>query len=102
MAHFVLIGYDGPEGIERRKLHRERHLANLRPLDEAGRVIHGGPILDPAGDPLGSVVIFEAPDLDSARNFAADDPYVVEGVFERYEVYETLVVFPANLQESDS
>ncbi len=95
MPYFVLIGYDGPEGLERRKLHREQHLANLRPLDEAGRVIHGGPILDPSGAPLGSVVIFEAPDLEGARDFAADDPYVLGGVFERYEVYETAVVFPA-------
>lgn len=95
MPHYVLIGYDGPEGLERRKLHRERHLANLKPLDQAGRVIHGGPMLDPSGDPRGSVVIFEAPDLQSAREFAASDPYVVGGVFERFEVYETARVFPA-------
>ncbi|MEE9279006.1 MAG: YciI family protein [Myxococcota bacterium] len=94
MPHFVLIGHDGPNGLELRKLHRERHLANLRPLAAAHRVVYGGPILDEAGDPRGSIVVFEAPDLDSARSFAAGDPYVTEGIFERYDVYETRMVLP--------
>ena len=95
MPHFALIGYDGPDGLELRKLHRDRHLANLKPLDDAGRVVYGGPILDEEGSPLGSVVVFDAPSLEAARRFAASDPYVQEGVFGRYEVYETRMVFPA-------
>ncbi|MBW2445269.1 MAG: hypothetical protein JRG83_05035 [Deltaproteobacteria bacterium] len=38
--------------------------------------------------------VFEASDLAAARAQAAADPYVVEGVFESHEVFETVVVFP--------
>ena len=95
MALFVLIGRDGPRGTELRARHRPAHLANLQPFADAGRVVHAGPLLDDAGAPCGSVVVFDAPDLASARRFAAGDPYVVEGVFASWEVFGTKQVFPA-------
>jgi uncharacterized protein YciI len=49
---------------------------------------------DAGGHPRGSVIVFEADDLDAARAFAAGDPYVRQGVFESHEVFETLQVFP--------
>jgi uncharacterized protein YciI len=91
---FALIGHDGPRGAELRKLHRPAHLENLEPLDAAGRVVHAGPLLDDAGRPRGSVIVFEAESLEAARAFAASDPYVVRGIFERHEVHETRAVFP--------
>ena len=94
MPLFALIGHDGPNGLELRKLHREEHLANLAPLDAYGRVVHAGPLLGDTGQPIGSLVLFEAPTLADARAFAASDPYVVRGVFERWEVHETRIVFP--------
>ncbi|HSJ98212.1 MAG TPA: YciI family protein [Myxococcota bacterium] len=94
MALFVLIGRDGARGPELRAYHREAHLRNLEPLARAGRVVYAGPLLDDAGAPCGSVVVFDAADLDAARRFAAGDPYVVEGIFERWEVLGTRQVFP--------
>ena len=94
MPLFVLIGRDGPDGIALRKLHREAHLANLQPLVEAGRVRFAGPIRTADGDPCGSVVVFEAADLEAAQAIAETDPYAVEGVFASVEVRETLQVFP--------
>jgi len=94
MALFVLIGRDGARGAELRPRHREAHLDNLRPLADAGRVAFAGPLLDEAGRPCGSLVVFDAPDLESARRFAATDPYAVEGVFERWEVLGARRVFP--------
>ena len=94
MPLFAFIGHDGSRGIELRKLHRQEHLANLEPLSAAGRVRHAGPLLDDAGKPVGSVILFEAEDLEAALAFAAHDPYVVHGIFEHYEVRETRAVFP--------
>jgi len=94
MPFYALIGHDAPGSLELRKRHRDAHIANLRALDEAGRVRHAGPILDDSGAPCGSVVIFEAESLEAAQALAADDAYVTEGIFERYEVRETCVVFP--------
>lgn len=91
---YVLIGRDGPRGAALRRAHREAHLRNLEPLARSGRVRFAGPLRDAAGDPRGSVVVFEATDLDAARSVAAGDPYVLEGVFESHEVFETAQVFP--------
>ena len=95
MGLYVLIGRDGADGLAKRKLHREAHLANLRPLSDAGRVIYAGPLLDEKEQPCGSVVVFEAESLKAARDFAAADPYVVQGIFGSYEVFESKKVFPA-------
>ena len=38
--------------------------------------------------------MFEAESLAAAREFAAGDPYVVQGIFERWEVFGSMKVFP--------
>jgi hypothetical protein len=95
MPVFAFVGFDGPRGLALRKLHRPAHLAGLEPLAAAGRIRHAGPLLDAAGSPVGSLVLFEADRLEDARAIAARDPYVTEGIFERYTVHETRAVFPA-------
>ena len=94
MPWFVMIGHDGPRGLELRKVHRAAHLAGLEPLANAGRIRHAGPMLGDDGAPVGSVVVFEAESLAAAQAIAARDPYVTQGIFARYEVRETSVVFP--------
>jgi uncharacterized protein len=94
MPWFVMIGHDGPRGTELRAVHRPVHLAGLEPLAKAGRIRHAGPMLGDDGAPIGSVVLFEAASLAEAQSIAARDPYVTEGIFGRYEVRETTVVFP--------
>jgi uncharacterized protein YciI len=95
MPLFVILGRDGPHGVEGRKLHRAAHLANLQPLSDAGRVVFAGPLRDEQGVPRGSVIVLEAPDLDSAQSIATSDPYTRGAVFESVEVFETIKVFPA-------
>jgi uncharacterized protein YciI len=102
MRTFVWIGHDGPRGAELRPRHRPAHLAALEPLAAEGRVRFAGPLLGPGDTPLGSVIVLDAPDLESARAIAARDPYAVAGVFERWEVYETRVVFPRSAGASSS
>lgn len=87
---FVIIGYDGPEGEAKRKIHRPAHLANMEPLDQAGRVVLAGPLTDKAG----SLIVIEADSLEEARKFAREDPYTVHGVFERVEIHPFTQVFP--------
>ena len=94
MPLFVLIGRDGADGPALRKQHRDAHLANLRPLADAGRVVYAGPLLDEAQQPCGSLIVFEAESLDAARRFAATDPYVVHGIFASHELFGSRQVFP--------
>ena len=96
---FALIGYDGPDRAERRKQVRPAHLASLEDLDAARGIVHGGPLLDDAGNPIGSLILFEAADLAAAQARAASDPYVTEGVFATYRVIETRAVFGEHAQE---
>ena len=88
---FVIIGYDGPDGQAKRKLHRQAHLERVDPLDKAGKVVLAGPFTDQAG----SLIIIEAASLEEAKAFAAGDPYVTQGVFARYEVHPFMQVYPA-------
>jgi nitroreductase/uncharacterized protein YciI len=96
MPLFAIVGRDGPRGVELRKLHREAHLAGLQPLVDAGRVRYAGPLLAPDGQPQGSLILVEAPDLAAARALAERDPYVTQRVFASFEVSETRQVFPAD------
>jgi uncharacterized protein len=87
---FVIIGYDGPEGEAKRKVHRAAHLANLEPLDKEHRVILAGPLTDKTG----SLLVLEFETRDEASKFAENDPYTVHGVFERVEIHPFMQVFP--------
>ena len=94
MPLYVFIGRDGARGKELRRTHRPAHLERLADLAAAGKIPHAGPLLDEGGTPLGSLILFEAENLEGARLFASQDPYVLGGVFASHEVHETRVVFP--------
>ena len=87
---FVILGYDGPEGQAKRKIHRPAHLANLEPLAKQGRVILAGPLTDNAG----SLLVLEFDSMEQAEHFAKNDPYTMHGVFARVEVHPFMQVLP--------
>lgn len=86
---FAMIGKDGPKGSELRKIHRDAHLANLRKLHEEGKLPLAGPFTDGSG----SLVVFDAENIEEARKIADNDPYVVQGIFESYELHPFNRVF---------
>ena len=78
-----MIGWDGPDGAERRDRCREQHVGHVRALERDGRVRYAGPIRNEADDrSIGAVVVVEAADLTQAREMIDGDPYVAGGVFE--------------------
>ncbi|HUN58648.1 MAG TPA: YciI family protein [Candidatus Binataceae bacterium] len=87
---FVIIGHDGPQGAALRPSVRPAHLENLRPLVERGKVIVGGPFTDSSG----SLIVADFDSEAAAREFAANDPYTKQGVFERVEVKPFRQVVP--------
>lgn len=87
---FVILGYDGPEGEAKRKIHRPAHLAHLAPLDAERRVILAGPLTDKAG----SLIVVELDSLEEVQALVQADPYVREGIFERVEIHPFLQIFP--------
>lgn len=87
---YVMIGYDGPNGRDLRKIHREQHLAKLRELSKAGKVVLGGPFTDGSG----SLIVLDVATRTEAELIAKTDPYVMERVFERYEIRPFEKVLP--------
>jgi nitroreductase/uncharacterized protein YciI len=89
MPLFAIIARDRLAALEQRMRVRPAHLASLQPLVEQGRVRFAGPTLAPDGTPNGSILLLELDSLEQARACAAADPYVQQGVFAHYQVYET-------------
>lgn len=97
---YAITGRDVPDSLSLRRRVREAHLARIRALVEAGRIVVAGPCpaVD-AADPgdagfTGSIIIAEFDSLADARAWAAADPYVTEGVFASHEVRPFLKVLP--------
>jgi uncharacterized protein YciI len=78
MPLFALYCVDKPNSLEIRMGAREKHLAYLKDFD----VKLGGPLLDDAGNMVGSTLILEVADLAAAKAFAENDPYNRAGLFE--------------------
>ena len=77
MAHFALF-YDYVENIvERRAPHRPAHLEMYRRWQDEGRLVMGGAIGDP---PHGALIVFDVPSAAEVEEFAAADPYVLNGL----------------------
>lgn len=97
---YAIIARDIDGSFSKRSTARPRHLEYLQKLVDDGRVVFAGPhpaIDSPDPGPAGftgSLIIAEFASLDAARNWAAADPYSVEGVFQSVEVKPVLRVRP--------
>ncbi|GAB4149766.1 MAG: YciI family protein [Sphingomonadales bacterium] len=83
---FMIIARDKPGALATRLENRPRHLAYMQ--GEAARIRLAGPILsdDEPAQPIGSVLIIEAADRAEAEAFAAQDPYMLAGLFGAVEI----------------
>lgn len=89
MAPLTILTYEYvPDVLERRKPHRDAHLAHVaRWSAERGLVIAGA-----TGDPpSGALFVFEG-DRAEVEDFAASDPYLEAGLIERSAIEPWTVV----------
>lgn len=97
---FAIISTDVKNSLEKRLPVREAHIARLKALDEAGRLVLAGP--HPATDEkeptelafTGSLVVAEFESLSAAQSWADQDPYVDAGVYAEVVVKPFLQVLP--------
>ena len=94
---FVILGFDGPEGQARRKIHRNAHIEKIDRWNSRHQVILAGPLTDN----VGSLIVLEADSREEVEEFVREDPYTVFGVFHRVEVHPFKQVFPAEPNESN-
>lgn len=97
---YMIVGEDVPDSLEKRIAARPAHLARLEALQNAGRIILGGPLpaIDSA-DPgpagfTGSLIVAEFESLEAAQAWADADPYVGAGVYAKVSVKPFKQVFP--------
>ncbi|MBF0220277.1 MAG: YciI family protein [Gammaproteobacteria bacterium] len=97
---YTIVGEDNPDSLSLRLAARPAHLERLQQLQAEGRLLLAGP--NPALDSLepgeagftGSVIVAEFADLAAAEAWAAADPYVVAGIYQRVTVKPFKRVFP--------
>lgn len=82
MKHYLLTYHLAPDYLDSRPRFREAHLAQAKAAVARGELLLGG-----APDPADrAVLLFAGEDAGAAERFAADDPYVLSGLVERWEV----------------
>src|SRR4051812_26789159 len=82
-THFV-------EGAaEKRAPHREAHLANLRDLHAAGKLVLGGALLDPLDSGL---LVIRAENPAEIEALLATDPYATNGIWTKIVIREWNIV----------
>lgn len=98
--HYLIIGRDAEDSLQRRAAARESHLARLHALLDEGRLILAGPLpsIDaeepgPAGF-SGSLIVAEFDELAAARAWAESDPYLHCGAWQQVEVQPFVQALP--------
>ena len=86
---YAIMAEDTPNSLEKRLAARPQHLSRLQTLQDAGRLLLAGPF--PAIDSVdpgpagftGSLIIAEFANLEEAKTWANDDPFVSAGVYQQ-------------------
>lgn len=98
---YAIVGEDRPDSLADRLAVRPAHLARLDALLAEGRLIIAGPcpaIDSPDPGPAGfsaSLMIAEFASLQDAETWAAADPYVAAGVWNKVTVRPFKKALPA-------
>lgn len=95
--YYLLLYRTVEDYVNRRQPHREAHLAYANAAKEKGELIMAG-AFHPAD---GAALVFKGNNAEVARNFAANDPYVLAGLITAWEVKEWKVVVSAKSVGSD-
>ena len=97
---YVIHASDRENSLEARMAARPAHIERVRQLIGQGRLLVAGPMpaIDspdpgPAGF-SGSTIIAEFDSLEEANQWAATDPYVKAGVYDRVDVRPFIKALP--------
>lgn len=97
---YAIISEDYDRTLDKRLAARSEHVARLKSLCNAGRLLIAGPhpAVD-AQDPgpagfTGSLVVVEFDSLEDAQVWADDDPYIAAGVYRKVTVKPFNCVLP--------
>ena len=81
---FIIKALDGEGKLEKRMEVRPRHLEGMKTLGD--HVILAGGLLDEEGKMKGSMLVVDFPDREAVDEYLKNEPYILEGVWEKVEV----------------
>ena len=87
--HYLLIYDVVDEYTKRRQAFRAAHLEHARQAVARGELVLGGALANP---PDGAVLLFQGSSPSTAEAFAANDPYVLNGLVTKWRVREWTTV----------
>lgn len=91
MPLFVMIAKDAPGTGDKRTATRPVHMDHLTAMGE--KLVFAGALMGADGNPEGSLLVFEADSLETAKATLLADPFVKEGIFGSVEVKPWRVAF---------
>ncbi|MBQ6204412.1 MAG: hypothetical protein IJK46_10015 [Prevotella sp.] len=94
MKQFIVKAYDGEGKLPNRMEVRPRHFENMERMKK--HVVCAGGMLDEEGKMIGSLLVMEFETREQLEEYLANEPYVVEHVWERIEVERMNVVILDN------
>lgn len=81
---------DHPGMIDKRLAHYEAHKAYLS--QGAVKTVISGPLLAPDNETMiGSLFVFEAPDIETVRAYNSNDPFMKAGVWKSVNIHPFLL-----------
>ncbi len=81
---FIIKAYDGPNMLDKRMAVRPTHLEGMNKLGR--QIICAGGLLDEEGRTKGSALVMEFENRAALDEYLNNEPYVVEGIWQKIEV----------------
>lgn len=94
---FLIRAYDGAGKLDKRMEVRPRHLEGMSKLGE--HIVSAGGLLDEEGRMKGSALIMDFASRKELDEYLANEPYVLENVWEKIEVEPINVVIANKLNQ---
>ncbi len=98
--YYSIVGQDVADSYGLRKQYRPEHLSRLKVLAQASKLLLAGP--NPASDTddmsatefTGSLIVAEFESLEAAQEWASQDPYLLNGVYQSVSVKPFVKALP--------
>lgn len=90
MMQFVIKAYDGEGMLDKRMEVRPRHLECMKRMSK--HVICAGGLLDKDCNMIGSLLVMEFQSREELDEYLAQEPYMLEHVWEKIEIERMNVV----------
>lgn len=83
---FMILAHDYPDALAKRMEARPRHVELCEKMKKAGTMTYGVALTDESGNMRGSMLVIDLPTRADVDAYLAEEPYVVDGVWEKIYV----------------